>query len=65
MNTVPFAFSYSHSQLGVVAQYIRNQEKHHTKRHFREEYMELLKKFHVDYNPRYVFDWIDDIDNVK
>ena len=53
------AFSYSHSQLDVVAQYIRDQEKHHTRRRFQEEYMELLRKFNVNYNPKYVFDWID------
>jgi REP element-mobilizing transposase RayT len=54
------AFSYSHSQLDSVANYIRNQEKHHSRRTFREEYLELLKKFDVDYDPKYMFDWIDD-----
>lgn len=54
------AFSYSHSQLDVVAEYIRNQEKHHTKRSFREEYIELLKKFNIDYNPKYVFNPVDE-----
>ncbi|MCD6111705.1 MAG: IS200/IS605 family transposase [Bacteroidales bacterium] len=53
------AFSYSHSQLTNVIQYINNQEKHHKKRTFREEYLELLKKFEVDYDERYLFDWID------
>lgn len=59
------AFSYSHSQLDVIAGYISEQEKHHAKRPFREEYIELLKRFNVDYNPKYVFDWIDNIDNVE
>jgi len=54
------AFSYSHSQLDSVANYIRNQEKHHSRKTFREEYLELLKKFDVDYDPKYMFDWIDD-----
>jgi len=54
------AFSYSHSQLDSVANYIRNQEKHHSRKTFREEYLELLKKFDVDYDPKYIFDWIDD-----
>jgi putative transposase len=49
------AFSYSHSQLDVVANYIRNQKKHHTKRSFREEYMELLEKFGVEYDQKYIF----------
>ena len=54
------AFSYSHSQLDSVANYIRNQEKHHSRKTFREEYLELLKKIDVDYDPKYMFDWIDD-----
>jgi len=54
------AFSYSHSQLDSVANYIRNQEKHHSRKTFREEYLELLKKFDVEYDPKYIFDWIDD-----
>jgi REP element-mobilizing transposase RayT len=54
------AFSYSHSQLDSIANYIRNQEKHHSRKTFREEYLELLKKFDVDYDPKYMFDWIDD-----
>jgi len=49
------AFSYSHSQLDSVANYIRNQKKHHTKRSFREEYIELLEKFNVEYDPKYIF----------
>ena len=54
------AFSYSHSQLDSVANYIKNQEKHHSRKTFREEYLELLKKFDVEYDPKYIFDWIDD-----
>ena len=49
------AFFYSHSQLDTIANYIRNQEKHHTKRSFREEYIELLEKFNVEYDPKYIF----------
>jgi putative transposase len=49
------AFSYSHSQLDTVANYIRNQKKHHTKRSFREEYIELLEKFNIEYDPKYIF----------
>ena len=49
------AFSYSHSQLDDVANYIRNQKKHHTKRSFREEYIELLEKFNIEYDPKYIF----------
>ena len=49
------AFSYSRSQLGTVIRYIENQQKHHTKQTFRDEYIELLKKFNVEFDPRYIF----------
>ena len=49
------AFSYSRSQLGTVIRYIENQPKHHAKKSFREEYLEMLEKFGVEYDPRYVF----------
>lgn len=53
------AFSYSHSHIENVYNYILNQEKHHHKTTFREEYIDFLKKFHVDYNEKYLFDWIE------
>lgn len=49
------AFSYSRSQLSTVIHYIENQQKHHARKSFREEYIELLEKFNVDYDRRYVF----------
>ena len=54
------AFTYSHSQLGDVVTYIQNQEKHHSRRTFREEYLDLLKRFDVLYNEKYVFDQVDE-----
>ena len=51
------AFSYSHSQLEGVIHYIQNQEKHHSKKSFREEYLEMLRKFQVEYDTRYIFNW--------
>jgi REP element-mobilizing transposase RayT len=48
------AFSYSSSQIDRVVKYIMNQEQHHHKRTFAEEYVELLKKFKVDYNEKYL-----------
>ncbi len=48
-------FSYSHSQIDKVYQYIANQEKHHKKETFREEYLEFLEKFQVPYDERYIF----------
>lgn len=49
------AFSVSPSQVGAVKQYIRNQAEYHKKRNFEEEFLLLLKKAGVDYDPRYVF----------
>lgn len=51
------SFSYSHSQIKQVYNYILNQEKHHLKMTFKGEYLEFLKKFEVDYDERYLFDW--------
>ncbi len=50
------AFSYSHSHLDNVVKYIMNQEQHHKKRTFGEEYNELLKKFEVDYDEKYILE---------
>ena len=53
------AFSYSHSQLKSVIAYIDEREKHHSHKTFAEEYLEFLRRFDVPYNPKYVFDSID------
>jgi putative transposase len=53
------AFSYSHSHIENVYNYILNQEKHHKKKTFKEEYLEFLKKFEVEYNEKYLFEWYD------
>jgi len=52
-------FSYSHSHIHRVYNYILNQEKHHRKKTFKEEYLELLKKFEIEYDEKYLFDWIE------
>jgi len=44
------AFSYSRSQLGTVIRYIENQQIHHNKKSFRDEYIALLEKFGVEYD---------------
>ncbi len=49
------AFSYSKSQIKKVVQYIENQEIHHKKKTFKDEYIELLKKFEVKYDSKYLF----------
>ena len=53
------AFSYSKSQIDKVIQYISNQEQHHKKRTFKEEYLGFLKKFGIDYDEQYLFEWIE------
>jgi REP element-mobilizing transposase RayT len=52
-------FSYSRSQIDTVIKYIQNQEKHHNIKSFKEEYLEFLKKFEIEYDERYLFEWID------
>ena len=53
------AFSYSHSHIQDVYNYILNQKDHHKRKTFKEEYLELMKKFEIDYNENYLFKWID------
>lgn len=54
------SFSYSHSHIDQVYQYILNQEEHHRKRTFKEEYQDFLKKFDIEYDERYLFEWVDE-----
>jgi len=49
------AFSYAHLQLDAVIRYIQNQQKHHRRTTFQEEYLELLKRFNVPHDERYAF----------
>jgi REP element-mobilizing transposase RayT len=52
-------FSYSRSQLDNVIKYIDNQEEHHKKKTFREEYIEMLKKFNVVYDDKFIFEEVE------
>lgn len=54
------AFSVSHSQLDKVINYIINQKEHHRKKTFKEEYIELLKKYEIEFDGKYLFEWIED-----
>jgi putative transposase len=54
-------FSYSHSQLGVIINYIKNQVQHHARKTFHEEYMAFLKKFEVPHDERYLFTPLDEV----
>ena len=49
------AFSYSRSQLDAVIRYVQNQQKHHQRRSFHDEYLKLLDRFDVPYDERYIF----------
>ena len=53
------AFSYGQSQLDKIYNYILNQENHHNRRTFREEYTELLNKFEVKYEDKYLFEFFN------
>lgn len=53
------AFSYGQSQLDPVIAYINNQEQHHKKKTFRDEYLELLQIFQIEYDSKYLFEWIE------
>lgn len=53
-------FSYSHSQIENVYNYILNQEKYHENKSFKDEYLELLKQFDVDYKEEYLFEWLEE-----
>lgn len=50
------AFSYSHSQINNVYNYIKNQESHHKKENFKEEYLNFLEKFNIPFDERYIFE---------
>lgn len=53
------AFSYSKSQRDTVIKYIMNQEQHHKKTTFKEEYLGLLKKFNISFKNEYLFEFYD------
>jgi REP element-mobilizing transposase RayT len=50
------AFSYSRSHIDNVYQYIQNQEEHHRKKTFKEEYLQILEEENAEYDERYVWD---------
>jgi REP element-mobilizing transposase RayT len=53
------AFTYGQSSIKNVYDYILNQEKEHETKTFKEEYIELLNRFEIKYDERFLFDWID------
>src|SRR6266567_5173408 len=53
------AFSYGHSQLDTIIRYIENQEQHHARRSFKNEYLAWLKKFEIPFEEKYIFQFIE------
>ena len=53
------SFTYSRSHIDKVVKYILNQPIHHKKYSFKEEYLSLLKKFEIEYNDKYLFEWYE------
>jgi len=52
-------FSFSRSQIDSVIQYIQKQQEHHKRKSFKDEYLSFLKKFEVEFDERYLFEWIE------
>ncbi|GEN75233.1 hypothetical protein CHA01nite_09730 [Chryseobacterium hagamense] len=53
------AFSYAKSQKDKVVNYILNQEKHHSKKSFKEEYLVMLEAFEIEFKNKYLFEFYD------
>ena len=49
------AFSYARSQVKAVAQYVQDQEIHHNKKTFLQEYKEFLRQFEIEFDEQYIF----------
>jgi putative transposase len=52
-------FSYNHSQIDLIYKYVMNQKEHHKRKTFKEEYIEMLKAFEIDYDEKYLFEWLE------
>ena len=52
-------FSYGHSQIDTVAKYVMNQEQHHQKKTFRQEYLAFLDKFQIPFEEQYLFEFLE------
>lgn len=53
------AFSYAKSQLDSVVKYILNQPEHHKKKTFRQEYIDFLERFEIEFDEKYLFEFYD------
>lgn len=50
-------FSYGHSQIDRVCKYVLNQEAHHKKKTFKDEYHDFLERFAISFEEQYLFQW--------
>ena len=55
------AFSYRLRDVDEICRYIQNQEDHHLKKTFKEEYIELLSDFAIAYEEKYLFEFFDNL----
>ena len=55
------AFTHSHQQVDKVVKYVLNQEEHHKKASFKAEYLELLKRYEVEFKDEYIFTFFEDV----
>ena len=55
-------FSNGYKERDMIIKYILNQETHHSKRTFREEYISLLENYNIEFKNEYVFDFFDEPD---
>ena len=55
------AFSYSQKHIDRVCKYIQNQESHHQMKTFREEYIDFIKEYKIEYEDRYLFEFFDEV----
>ena len=42
-----------------MVKYILNQEERHQKKTYKNEYLDFLEKFEIEYDPKYLFDWVE------
>ena len=52
-------FSHGYREKGIIIEYIRNQEEHHRKKTFKEEYLSFLKSYEIKFKEDYIFDFLD------
>lgn len=51
-------FSHGYREKGIIIDYVMKQEEHHGKKTFRQEYLQFLKSYEIDFKAEYVFDFL-------